>query len=91
MIADTMNLVVHIPDEFADQLNAGGDVERQALEALALESYRAGRLTKAELRRLLGIGTRYELDGFLKAHDVYEPYTLEDLERERAAFHRLGF
>jgi len=56
-----------------------------------LESYRAGRLTKAELRRLLGIESRYELDGFLKAHDVYEPYTVEDLERERAALQRLGF
>jgi hypothetical protein len=85
-----MNLVLHIPDDFAEQLSAGGDVERQALEALALESYRAGRLTKAELRRLLGIESRYALDGFLKAHDVYEPYTLEDLERERATFQRLG-
>ena len=86
-----MNLVVHIPDEFAEQLSAGGDVERQALEALALESYRADRLTKAELRRMLGIESRFEVDAFLKAHDVYEPFTLEDLDRERAAFQRLGF
>ena len=85
-----MDLVLHIPDDFAEQLVAAGDLQRQALEALALESYRTGRLTKAEVRRLLGISTRYELDGFLKAHDVYEPYTLEDLERERAAFQRLG-
>lgn len=85
-----MNVVLHIPDDFAAQLSADGDVERQALEALALESYRAGRLTKAELRRLLGIESRYALDGFLKAHDVYEPYALEDLERERATFQRLG-
>jgi hypothetical protein len=86
-----MDLVLHIPDDFAEQLSAGGDIEREALEALALESYRAGRLTKAELRRVLGIESRYELDGFLKAHDVYETYTLEDLERERSAFQRLGF
>ncbi len=86
-----MNLVLHIPDDFAERLSAEGDVERQALEALALESYRAGRLTKAELRRVLGIESRYELDGFLKAHDVYEPYTPEDLERERATLQRLGF
>ena len=85
-----MNVVLHIPDDFAEKLSAGGDVERQALEALALEAYRTDRLTKAELRRLLGIGTRYELDGFLKAHDVYEPYTVEDLERERATLQRLG-
>ncbi len=84
-----MNLTVHIPDEFAERF-AGAEAERLALEGLALESYRTGQLSKAELRRLLGIETRYELDGFLKAHDVYEPYTLEDLEREREAFKRLG-
>lgn len=86
-----MNIVLHIPDDFAERLSAGGDIERQALEALALETYRAGQLTKAELRRLLGIRSRYELDGFLKAHDVCEPYAMEDLERERATLQRLGF
>ena len=86
-----MNLVLHIPDDFAEQLSAGGDVERQALEALALESYRASRLTKAELRRLLGIESRYALDGFLKAHDIYEPITLEDVKREVEDLQRLGF
>jgi hypothetical protein len=32
-----------------------------------------------------------KLDEFLKAHDVYEPYTLDDLERERRDLQRLGF
>jgi hypothetical protein len=85
-----MNVAFNIPDDVAAQLSGGGDIQRQALEALALESYRAGRLTKAELRRLLGIESRLELDGFLKAHEVYEPYTLEDLERDRAVFKSLG-
>ena len=44
-----------------------------------------------ELRRLLGFRTRYELDGFLKAHEVYEDYTMEDFERERAALKESGF
>jgi len=85
-----MDLILHIPDEFVEQLGAGGDVERLALEGLGIESYRTGRLTKAELRRLLGIGSRFEVDAFLKAHEVYEPYTLEDMERERAIFRSLG-
>jgi hypothetical protein len=37
---------------------------------LALEEFRLGHLTKPELRRLLGFGTRDALDGFLKAHDM---------------------
>ena len=85
-----MNVVLHIPDDFAEQLSAGEDVERRALEALALESYRAGRLTKAELRRLLDIRSGYELDGFLKAHDVYEPVTVKDVEREVAVLSELA-
>jgi hypothetical protein len=85
-----MNVAFNIPDDVVTQLSGGGDIQRLALEALALEAYRADRLTKAELRRLLGIESRLELDGFLKAHEVYEPYTLEDLERDRAVFKSLG-
>lgn len=87
-----MNLIVHIPDDVAQRLAAvGGDLSRRALEALALEEYKLGHLTKPELRRLLGFGTRDALDGFLKAHDVFEPYDLDDLERERRDLQRLGF
>jgi len=85
-----MNVVVHIPDEFAARLSDGGDVERQVLEALAVEAYRTGRLSKPELRRLLGFGTRGELDGFLKARDVFDDYTIVDFEREQEALDQLG-
>jgi hypothetical protein len=82
---------VHLPDDLATRLTAdGGDLSRRALEALASEEYRAGRLTKPDLRRLLGLETRAELDGFLKAHGVFDPYTLADLERERRDLDQLG-
>ncbi len=87
-----MNVTIEIPDEVARRLMAaGGDLSRRALEALALEEYKLGHLTKPELRRLLGFGTRYALDGFLKAHGLFEPFTLDDLEREMADLQRLGF
>ena len=86
-----MNVVVRIPDDVAAHLAVDGDIERQALEALAVESYRAGRLTEPDLRRMLGFGTRAVLDGFLKAHDVFEPYSVADIERERRDVERLGF
>ncbi len=85
-----MNLTVRIPEELAARLAAqGGDLERRALEALALAEYQAGRLTLAELRRVLGFETRYELDGFLKAHGVNEGETLEGLERDRETLNQL--
>jgi hypothetical protein len=85
-----MEVTVHIPDDLARRLGIGGrDLSRRVLEALALDEFELGHLTKPELRRLLGLG-RIELDGFLKARDVYESYTLADLERERQALDRLG-
>jgi hypothetical protein len=87
-----MELTVHIPDELVSRMNAsGGDLSRRALEALALEEFKSGRITKPELRRLLGFGTRYRLDGFLKSHAVYEDYTMEDFEQDREALKQLGF
>jgi hypothetical protein len=78
-----MNVTLTIPDTLARQIEAeGGDPGRRALEALVLEEYRAGRITKAELREALGIETRYDMDGFLKARGVYEPVTPEDIRRD---------
>lgn len=87
-----MNLTVEIPDDVAKRLSAGGDdLSRRALEALAAEEYRQGRLNKSDLRRLPGFATSDQIDTFLKAHEVWMDYTIEDLERERAGLQRLGF
>jgi len=86
-----MNLTVVIPDDLAGRLSASGaDLSRRALEAFALEEYKSERISKAELRRLLGIQSRYELDGFLKAHGVWIEYGIEDFRREQEALDRLG-
>jgi hypothetical protein len=86
-----MNVTVEIPDDVAHRLNAvGGDLSRRTLEALVAEEYRQGHLNKPDLRRLLGFTTSDQIDTFLKAHEVWIDYTLEDLERERAGLQRLG-
>lgn len=87
-----MEVTLHIPDDVARRLaSSGHDLSRRALEAFSLEEFKAGRLTEAQLRQLLGFETRDAVDGFLKAHEVWLSYTKEDLERERAALKRLGF
>jgi hypothetical protein len=48
------------------------------------------RFTEPDLRRLLGL-SRYQLDGFPKAHDVWIDYTVEDLRQEMQDLKRLGF
>lgn len=85
-----MQLTVEIPDDVASHLHeVGGDLPRRALEGLALEELRAGRITEPQLRRMLGLA-RVELDGFLKAHGIFQDYTPEDFEQERQALRDLG-
>lgn len=87
-----MDINVQIPDKLAVRMGAPeSDLSRRALEALALGEFTTGRITKPELRQLLGFGTRYELDGFLKSHGVYEDYTMADFDREREALRQSGF
>ena len=87
-----MILTLRIPDELAARLGATGpDLERQALEALVVESFRAGRLNKDELAQVLALDGGDKIDGFLKAHDVFEPCTVEDINRDVATLVQLGY
>jgi predicted HTH domain antitoxin len=87
-----MEVTLDLPDELSTALaGSGQDLPRAALEAMALEAYRERKLTLAQLRRLLGFESRYELDGFLKKHKVWLDYTWEDLEQDRETHRRLGF
>ena len=88
-----VNVTVEIPDDLGGRLRAiGVDLSRRALEGLALEEYKSGHLNEADLQQLLGFGTRYKLDGFLKAHGVMiDDYTIEELSREVSTLQKLGF
>lgn len=78
-----MQVTVEVPEDLAQRLAADQiGLSRAALEALALEGVRSGKLTTAQARRLLGISSRYEMDGFLKSHGVLLSVTLEDVRRD---------
>jgi len=78
-----MQVQFEIPDDVAQQYASDpASLPRQALEAFALEGVRSRRLSVAQARRLLGIGTRYEMDGFLKEHGVFLEITAEDIHRD---------
>ncbi len=87
-----MELTVHIPDDIAPSLGADkAGLERRALEALALEEYKSDRITKKQLREMLGFETRYELDGFFKAHSFYDGISAEEIMEQVEAAKQLGF
>jgi hypothetical protein len=78
-----MQIIVQLPDDFAQR----PDPARAALEAFAIEGYRSGVLSAYQTRILLGFETSYELDGFLKEHEVWDhAYSVEDLEKDAAGF-----
>jgi hypothetical protein len=84
-------LILNLPEELRAFLAASSaSLERAALEAIALEAYRERQLSTAQLRRLLGFRSRYELDGFLKKHEVWLDYSWRDLEQDRETHRRLG-
>lgn len=82
-----MRVSVEIPDELVAALVVPGqDAARAALEAWGLEAYRERRLSAFQLRTLLGIPSRWDLDAFLKEHEVYD-YAMEEFEKDLATIH----
>ena len=78
-----MQIMIDLPEDVASELGAGGrDLSRTALESLALEGYRSGRLSESQVRRLLNFGTRYEVHGFLKEHGVPLRFRDQDLDSD---------
>jgi predicted HTH domain antitoxin len=79
-------VTLDLPDVLSTFLTASGDnLERAALQAIALEAYREGKLSMAQLRRLLGYNTRTQVYALLKEHGIYLRYGLADLEHDREA------
>jgi len=83
-------IAVDLPEEIAKRLeSAGRDVSRGALEAVALEGYRDGTLSREQVGRVLGLSF-WETEAFLKERQAYLAYDEQDLERDRRDLDRLA-
>jgi hypothetical protein len=79
-----MQIVVEIPDALASQLIAvGQNPARAVLEDVLVQAYRESRISAHQLMEALGIATRYELDGFLKARQVWIEFTPEQMAADQ--------
>ena len=75
-----MDVHIDVPEEVARQFTMEpGGIARAAVEALATEGVRSGKLTAYQARQLLGIRSRYEMDGFLKARGLFLTDTMEEV------------
>ena len=81
-----MNVAIEIPDDIGRVLaTQAGGVSRAVLEAVAIEAYRSGTITTAQVEQMLGLRSRWETESFLRRAEAYHDYTMDDLERDIAA------
>lgn len=81
-----MEITVESPNDFAQR----PDPPREAVEALAIAGYQSGKLAALQASRLLGFGSRFEFDRFLKARNIYDhAFGVEDLAADSEALRNL--
>ncbi|MEJ7701362.1 MAG: UPF0175 family protein [Pyrinomonadaceae bacterium] len=84
-----MEITINLPEDVVGIFSADGrNIEREVLEATALEGYRSGKLSQAQVRRMLNLATDMQVDAFFKEHEVYLEYDLNDIKRETEFLNR---
>ncbi len=85
-----MQIALTVSDDLVASLGDNSvEVSRFALEALAVEGYRSGRLSAFQVREMLGHESRWETENFLSAHGVWPGTTVEDFEAELRSLEKL--
>ncbi|HKY19706.1 MAG TPA: UPF0175 family protein [Vicinamibacterales bacterium] len=73
---------IELPEGIAKELEAAWhDISRGTLEAIAVEGYRSGALTRGHVSELLGLSF-HETEAFLKARHAYLAYDEKDFEQD---------
>ena len=88
-----MEIEIELPEDVARRLEAewGADnLPRKALEALAVEAYRAGVISAAQVGEALGLRSRWETEAFLKRAGANMDYSESDLEDEVSAIRQVS-
>ena len=80
-----MNVAIDIPDEIGQVLaTQAGGVRRAVLEAVAIEAYRSGAITPAQVQEMLGLDSQWQTESFLRRAEAFHDYTMDDLEQDIA-------
>jgi len=80
---------VEVPDSFTKPLHLDGpQPDRRALDALALDGYRSGELSRGQASELLDLEFN-ETMGFLKKHGCVRSITPEEFEKDAQGLRKL--
>ena len=78
-----MTVTLTIPDALAASLNRRQPaLPRVLLDGFAVEAYRQGILSAAEVRVLMGHDSRWETEDFLSAHEAWPGTTAEQVAED---------
>ena len=83
-----MQVLVDIPDSLAGPLKGNKDVSQKVREALAVEAYLSGALTRGQVAESLGM-TFYEAEEWFVRKGLHRNYGVTDLEEDRQTLDRL--
>lgn len=85
-----MQITIELPEEIGHQLQETWDnLPQKILESLALEAYRQGMITSAQIQTMLNFSSRWQTEQFLKENQAYLDYTEEDLAHDLETLNQL--
>jgi Uncharacterised protein family (UPF0175) len=86
-----MTVSIDIPKQAEELLRGafGDHLSRAVLEAIAIEGYRTGKLTRYEIQSLLGFEGRWETESWLGNKGLHLDYGPEDLQEDRQTLDRV--
>lgn len=86
-----MTLSLNIPKEAEQALREawGAGLDRAAFEALVVEGYRSGKFGAGQVRRLLGLESRWDAEQWLGQRGVSLNYSADDLNSDRETLDRV--
>ncbi|MEQ9238227.1 UPF0175 family protein [Coleofasciculus sp. E2-BRE-01] len=85
-----MQITIHLPDEIVNTIQEKwNNVPGKVMECLAIEAYRQGVITSAQVGRMLNLSSRYEVDSFLKQAGAYLHYDETDFDQDLLTMEKL--
>lgn len=82
-----MTLEITLPESLSAALQQGiPDLNRAALEGIAVRGYRQGILSLLEIRQIFGFASRWEAQEFLAMQGAWPSYTEQDIAQELTPF-----
>ena len=83
-----MTITVELPDEVAATLGKGRPFNEKVLEALAVDGFLSGELSRGQVAELLGL-SYHDAESWFARKSLRRDYGPADLEADRAALDRL--